>query len=263
MLKIGVMPDSFRLPFYDGIKRAYDMGAKGIGPWISGGFLAPENMTEQGIAEFKSVIKGYDLTLSAVCGDIGYNFADLEKREESVARFGQLLHHTAALGTKIMTSHIGNVPENMEEQKYTDMVETMKMVAKHAEDADVYFAIETGGETPAVLKQFIENVGSKNVKVNFDPANLVLGGLCNPVDGVYILRDYIVSTHAKDGIRFKSGCEEVPLGTGGVPFPEYLKALVDIGFDGYLTIERETGDNTPRDIQIAYNYLDKLLKELF
>lgn len=84
---------------------------------------------------------------------------------------------------------------------------------------------------------------------------------------MYNLRDYIVHTHAKDGVnKFRVdtrriyaaeyfGLEpapagsylEVPLGEGGVPWKKYIAALKDIGYDGYLTIEREVGDDPSRD----------------
>ena len=95
----------------------------------------------------------------------------------------------------------------------------------------------------------------------------------DPVKAVYNLKDYIVHTHAKDGrmLTKKSpeviygleedkmlNCkafEEVPLGTGNVDFPAYLKALEDVGYKGYLTIEREVGENPAKDIETAVKFL--------
>ena len=48
---------------------------------------------------------------------------------------------------------------------------------------------------------------------------------------------------------------EVPLGEGNVPFDAYLKALEDIGYKGFLTVERECGDDPYADIQMAVNFL--------
>ena len=81
----------------------------------------------------------------------------------------------------------------------------------------------------------------------------------DPVQAVYTLKDYIVHTHAKDGIvtdQTKHGWLEVPLGTGGVDWDNYLKALNDIGYQGYLTIERECGDTPAKDISEAVRFLD-------
>ena len=122
-------------------------------------------------------------------------------------------------------------------------------------------------------------MGSRGVAVNLDPANLVMVTGDDPVKAVYTLKDYIVHTHAKDGIKLvdKSpeiiyglveeeiqtgeAFREVPLGTGGVDFPKYLAALDDIGYQGYLTIEREVGENPAADIRTAVEFLEKILKE--
>jgi sugar phosphate isomerase/epimerase len=99
----------------------------------------------------------------------------------------------------------------------------------------------------------------------------------DPVSAVYKLKDYIVHTHLKDGKMLKKtlpkiiydhfaegGIEalnisdffiETPVGQGSVDFKNYLKALKDIGYNGFLTVERETGDNPSNDIKIAFDYI--------
>ena len=101
------------------------------------------------------------------------------------------------------------------------------------------------------------------------------------VHAVHTLKDYIVHTHAKDGIQLRKcnpevvyhvvpmpedlakdserAFEEVPLGTGSVDFPKYLAALDEIGFRGFLTIEREVGANPAADIKTAYTFLKKII----
>ena len=50
---------------------------------------------------------------------------------------------------------------------------------------------------------------------------------------------------------------EKPLGEGSVDFGKYLTALREIGYDGYLTIEREVGANPSADIAAAVKFLDE------
>ena len=100
-------------------------------------------------------------------------------------------------------------------------------------------------------------VGSPGGRVNYDPANLCMMGFDHLGD-VHLLGEYIVHTHAKDGIRNSAnegGHKEVPLGKGDVEFPSYLAALREIGFDGYLTIERECGDDPVADVAEAVSFL--------
>ena len=48
---------------------------------------------------------------------------------------------------------------------------------------------------------------------------------------------------------------ETPVGEGDVDFEKYFAALKDIGYDGYLTVERETGDDPEADIAKAMRFL--------
>ena len=146
-------------------------------------------------------------------------------------------------------------------------------LAAYADSMQAHFAVETGPEVAATLKGFLDGLHSKGVSVNLDPANFVMVTGDDPVQAVYTLKDYIVHTHAKDGKRLHYvdpeilyGMEEsdmlqdpsfieLPLGEGDVDFPAYLKALNDIGYKGFLTIEREVGEDPEGDIRKAVDFL--------
>ena len=154
------------------------------------------------------------------------------------------------------------------------MQEACFSLAEYADSLDAHFAIETGPETSQVLRHFLDGLHSTGVAVNLDPANLVMVTGDDPVQAVYTLKDYIVHTHAKDGrqnyyrnpeaiyglveeeMLASPSFSEVPLGEGNVPFPAYLKALDDIGYHGFLTIEREVGENPEADIRKAVHFLE-------
>ena len=138
------------------------------------------------------------------------------------------------------------------------MQEACFKLAQYADSLDAHFAIETGPEESAVLKKFLDGLHSTGVAVNMDPANLVMVTGDDPVQAVYNLKDYIVHTHAKDGRRNYS-FTELPLGTGNVDFAAYLKALDEIGYHGFLTVEREVGDTPEKDIRTAVEFLQKLI----
>ena len=147
----------------------------------------------------------------------------------------------------------------------------------------IYLAIETGPEKATTLLAFLQDTHG-GVGVNLDPANFVMVTKQDPAAAVHILKEYIVHTHAKDGIMlhksdpvevyhaFAEGgvdalnaCknfQEVPMGEGGVDWNGYLAALRDIGYDGFLTIERECGDTPERDIERASSFLREQLAKL-
>jgi sugar phosphate isomerase/epimerase len=155
---------------------------------------------------------------------------------------------------KVLTSHIGRIPDDPSDPGYRVATDALNEVGAHGDTIGVFFASETGPESGATLASFLRGLRTRSIKVNYDPANMVMRGF-DPVQGAYDLRDFIVHTHAKDGKGPGPNRGEVPLGEGDVPWPRYLKALKEIGYDGYLTIEREVGDDPAADIVTAAKFL--------
>jgi len=263
MMKIGVMPSSFRVPFKEAVILARDMGAKGLQPYVTDGELTPALTKDERKAILKYV-KDNGLEFSAVCGDFGSEYFAKEDNEEEVKRMMAMMDLALDFDTRIVTTHIGHVPENENDPKYINTVKTIEKLGKYGESIGVVFATETGPEMAVVLKGILEKADTKNAKVNLDPANFVMLAGQEPVEAVHILKDYIAHTHAKDGIKTgPTSYLETPLGKGGVPYFEYVSALKEVGYDGFLTIERECGDTPYDDIKLAYDFLTEILKKIY
>ena len=273
---IGVIIDSFRTDTVSAVKKAAEVGADGIQVYATRGEMSPENMDASKRSEFRKLVADNGLVISALCGDLGGGFANKDENPARVEKSKRILDLAKELGTDVVTTHIGVVPTDKSVDRYKIMQEACAELAEYADSVQAHFAIETGPETSAVLKEFLDSLNSTGVAVNLDPANLVMVTGDDPAGAVYNLRDYIVHTHAKDGKQLfykdpeivygvKSdpivtgpSFEEVPLGEGSVPWEKYLAALEDIGFRGFLTIEREVGDNPEKDIRSAVEFLKKL-----
>lgn len=277
---IGAMLESFRLPTPDAIRAAAQIGAKGVQMYATSGDHAPENMTPDKIRELLSMMNDSGLVFSALCGDLGKGFGDPELNPALIEKSKRILDLAKELECDIVTTHIGVVPTDPSHDRYKIMQEACAELATYADSVGSHFAIETGPETSATLKTFLDSLGSTGVAVNLDPANLVMVTGDDPVVAVHNLKDYIVHTHAKDGRMLVKGnpdyiygvvhpvpeefkgikyFEEVPLGTGSVDFPKYLAALDEIGYKGYLTIEREVGPDPVGDIEMAAKFLRSVI----
>ncbi len=271
---IGVIIDSFRLPIKDAVKKAAEVGAQGIQVYSTRGEMAPENLSTEQRKEFLKLVKDNGLVISALCGDLGGGgFAFAERNAEKIEKSKRILELAKELETDVVTTHIGVVPNDPNHDRYKVLQDACGELAAYADSLNAHFAIETGPETSATLKAFLDSLGSTGVGVNLDPANLVMVTGDDPAKAVHNLKNYIVHTHAKDGVQnfyvdpeFVYGMakshivthnsfEEVPLGEGSVNWAEYLKALDDIGFKGFLTIEREVGDQPEADIRKAVDFL--------
>ncbi len=253
--KIGVMIESFRLGTRAGIRKAAELGADGFQIYCTSGDMEPGAMSTEKRLEFADFVRDEGLVISALCGDLGKGLLDAEANTWVVPKCKEFVDLAVDLGTRIITTHVGTLPENEHDRKWRVGVPAVREIADYAVGRGVSFASETGGEAPEVLRRFLERVGSPGMKVNYDPANLVMNGF-DHLGGVEILADYVVHTHAKDGVRLDDGTgKEVPLGEGGVDFPKYLDALDAAGFKGFLTIEREVGDDPVSDVAAAVEFL--------
>ncbi len=257
-MKIGLISDSFRLGFVDSIAAAKQLDVSGVQKYLTFGELEVSSLTPAKIAEVRDIMQSNGLVFSAICGDFGM---DLD-HDEAVDTSKRILVAAKELGCNIVTTHIGHLYDT-EDEHIAKTRKNARELAEFADSIGSYFAAETGTEKAPVLRAFLDSLGAKGMRVNLDPANLVMVAGDDPVAAVHTLKDYIVHTHAKDGVmKPDGGWEELPLGTGGVDWDNYLKALNDIGYTGYLTIEREVGDNPAADIGMAVDFLKGKLNKL-
>ena len=278
---IGIMMQSLRTDDRSAIEAACEMGVDGMQLFAAYGAHSPEEMTGEKRNELMDMMDSHNLKFSALCGDFGVGFWRPEMNPEYIEKSKRVIDLALELGTNIVTTHIGSIPDNPEEEKYKIMQDACFELSRYADSVDAHFAIETGPERAVVLKSFLDTLGSKGVAVNLDPANFVMVTGDDPVQAVYTLKDYIVHTHAKDGIKLldrpasliydvtsedeiinSPAFKELPLGEGGVDFDNYLKALDEVGYRGFLTIEREVGENPKFDIGNAVKFLNKKIEVL-
>lgn len=280
---IGVMVESFRTDFGTALKLARQVGAQGIQMYASRGERTPDTLNASARRELLDEVKSAGLVFSALCGDFGKGFGVREQNAELIEKSKRVMDMAKELETDVVTTHIGVVPTDPSHDRYKIMQEACHELAEYADSLGGHFAIETGPETASTLKGFLDGLGSRGVAVNFDPANFVMVTGDDPVRGVHTLADYIVHTHAKDGrklldvppeviygvvkpvdiedvIAEGAAFEELPLGKGSVDFPGWLKALEEIGYKGFLTIEREVGADPTADITLAADTLRALMK---
>ncbi|MCR5263352.1 MAG: sugar phosphate isomerase/epimerase [Clostridiales bacterium] len=256
-MKIGVMAESFRKPFRESIEIAARLGAQGIQKYATGGEIY---WTKDQKKEALDIMNSNGLVFSALCGDFGHGFGNPDTDADIIEKSKRVVDLALELGTKVVTTHIGVVPAEENEKKEL-MRKSCRELALYADSVGAAFAVETGPEKAVILCDFLDSLGAGGVRVNFDPANLVMCVGDRPETAVKTLGKYIVHTHAKDGVMKEVGYEELPLGQGDVNFDLYLPALKETGFDGFLTVEREAGDTPEDDIKLAVDFLkEKIAK---
>ena len=274
-MKIGVMAESFRLEFSETLKVAKSLGASGIQAYAKTETIFP-TMSAKKIAEVRRMMNDNGLEFSALCADFGSRmFYEPNTSKDAIDEEKRVMEIARELGTHIVTTHIGAVSEDRNCRQYAAMQKTCSILAEFAHSIGGWFAVETGPEKAVMLKDFLDSLPVRGIGVNLDPANLVMCAADDPAKAVLTLKDYIVHTHAKDGVQLRpfdpkqfyaheyyglpklegETIEERPLGKGNVNWKEYIAALKSIGYYGYLTVEREVGEDPAADIALAVSFL--------
>ncbi len=277
-MKIGVITDCFKKTHMEAIDKAAELGLSGVQIYATTGKFSPDTLTDEDKAAYKAKLAERGLAVSALCGDMGgYGFEIEEDNAERIEKTKRIIDLACEFGSSVVTTHIGVIPDDKANERYGVMLRALTECGLYAKERGVTLAIETGPEKADTLLAFLKDTKG-GVGVNLDPANFTMVTGQDAVEAVYLLRDYIVHTHAKDGIMLDKnqsptevyhafavggvdalnacrGFREVPLGEGEVDWEKYLGALREIGFDGFLTIERECGDDPTKDIVLASDFL--------
>lgn len=163
-----------------------------------------------------------------------------EERLEKTRRVRDL---TAKLGVHVFTVHVGFIPEDAAEPTCATMLDRVGRVADVLAEKDITLTLETGQESAEALAGFIADLRRENVKINFDPGNMILYGVGEPADALRHLRPHVAHVHVKDATWSKNpGTEwgtEALAGNGDADIPRVISKLRSGGYAGPLIIERE------------------------
>jgi sugar phosphate isomerase/epimerase len=207
--------------------------------------------------DWRSAAEDQDFAVSAVFAAFeGESYADMPTVQRTVGfipagtrasrkdRSKHVIDTAAAMGVPIFACHIGFVPEDESSSDFQAVRDLVAELCDHASQYGVTFALETGQETARAMMHFIDSVNRPNLKINFDPANMILYGTAEPIGALEAMAPRVVSVHCKDGNwpeKDKPGTlgTEMPLGEGSVGMDRFVAKLKQIGYRGPLVIERE------------------------
>jgi len=259
----------------DEVSLITDLGLRYAQLGIPGGM----QLTEAAADEWKQALAAASVTIVTIFAAYeGEDYADIStvrrtvgfmppvSRADREARTLAVSDFAARLGVKSIACHIGFVPEDPADLEYIAVRGVVRRVCEFAAAHGQFFALETGQETAEVLLRFIADVDRPNLRINFDPANLILYGTGEPIAALLELAPLIASVHCKDGDWPAAGVPgalgiERPLGEGSVGIPRFVETLRQIGFPGPLNVERETEDYQQRlkDLARGVNLLRSLI----
>ncbi|OUT63651.1 MAG: Fe-S cluster assembly protein HesB [Rhodopirellula sp. TMED11] len=238
---------------------------------------------DQATAEqLRAQLESINVRCTAVFGGFdGESYADIptvertiglvpeDTRESRLAEMRDISDFAKHLGCDTVALHLGFIPHDPEASLFKEVVAVTAQLCDHCKANGQYLHLETGQETAAGLMDFIAAVGRDNLKINFDPANMILYGTGQPIEALKAVAPHVRSVHCKDGTWSdqpgQTWGQEVALGEGDVDIRKYLQTLKEIGYEGPLTIEREIPEDPERqkvEIGGAIELLNRLKAEI-
>ena len=240
----------------------------------------PAAWTDENAAVLNALTEKYGVTISAFwCGWEGpadWNFYEgqltlglvpPEYRQMRIQNLCDGADFAKKLGVTDVITHMGYIPENPYDPNWGGFCIAVRTVARHLKANGQFLLFETGQETPVTMLRCFETVGCDNLGINLDTANVILYGKANPVDALEVFGKYVRNLHAKDGCWPTNGRElgrETAIGQGKVNFKALFAKLHELGYDSWVTIEREIeGGQQLTDILAGRAYLQAIIDEVY
>jgi sugar phosphate isomerase/epimerase len=257
-LKLGIRLESFGLPLRRALQEAERLGVGGV-QVDAVGDLSPKVLSQTGRREFRHLLRAHNLELTALGCPLRHGLDAAQDQEARIEHVRKVMSLSFDLGPRLAIVQAGRVPEDPEGLGARLLTEALLALGQHGDRTGTVLALETGLESGAVLRSFLDRFDTGGLGVNFDPANLLINRF-DPYESARALQGRIGHVHAKDARQAGANraAQEVPLGHGDIEWMQFLSVLEEVEYRGWLTIERESGDNRPADIANGVAFLRRL-----
>ena len=237
-VKIGLRVACLQLPVREALRTAAQLGAEGV-QIDAVRELSPQNLTRTAQRSLRHCLRELGLELAALGlpTRTGYDTEDgLDQRLTATQAAMSIAH---PLGARIVTNRLGRLPDDTSSPTWSLLSEAMGALASHGDRVGTVFAIEIGANAPQGIRRFLDPFDTAGLGVSYDPGSVLLHGH-DALGGVATLGGAIVHSHARDVQRNRTTGDmtEAAPGAGEVDWPAYLSALEEIGYRGFLTVDR-------------------------
>lgn len=265
-LKIGIVAESTGLTVRQALIAAARMGARGV--QVSAvGDLAPDALTATGRRDFRTLLRSFDLELAALDVPMRRGLdvaADLQPRIERVRKAMQL---ATDLGARRVVAPLPKLPDEppagdalagVGATRAMHLRDALGALGTYGDRVGCFVALEIGYDPAAKVKALLSTFDHGTLRVTYDPANFLQHGH-DPLANLMPLAGLVEHVHARDAraVAVSRGPQEVPVGAGDVDWMALTATLQVLEFDGFLTVEREQGENKLADVTNGVKFLTR------
>ena len=213
----------------------------------------PDSVDEETLLTVRALAKKYGITLDALSGTFNMIDPDVDARTRGCRQFETQCRAARLLGIPIVTLCTGSRhptnkwawhEDNLTEAAWSDLMRSTEQILRSAQDNGIILGVETEASniicTPEKARQYLDDVGSSNLKIIMDGANLFrpeqvprMGSILE--EAFDALGKDIVLAHAKD-FSLGQDIDFVAAGEGELDFPLYIRLLKQCGYGGPLVL---------------------------
>lgn len=253
--KIGIRLDSLRGRPREVLALAAELEMEGVEINCMQGEFTPGGLDRQARKAVVHFLEDLQLELVSLGADTGFRFEDESRIDEFVEKSQQALDLALDLQSPFITMAIGGLPEDKGSDRYELISTVMQELGHDAANRGLAIALSAGMESPESLNEFLNGLDNDGLKVNFDPANMIVFGHA-PADAVATLGAHMVCFRARDARKYLDGsAEELSLGEGDVPFDDVIDALNEIEYERFLLIAKAPQEEQREAIETARDFL--------
>jgi L-ribulose-5-phosphate 3-epimerase len=259
-IKIGVRLESFGLALRRALQEAERLGVGGV-QVDAASDLSPDNLSQTGRREFLHLLRSHNLELTAIGCPLRRGLDTPENQEGRIEHVRKVMSLSFDLGPRITIVQAGRAPaEDDASPRAALLTESLTVLGYHGDRTGTVLALETGLESGAALRKYLDRFDTGGLGVNLDPANLLMRDL-DPYESTRALQGKVVHCHAKDARKAGTSraAQEVSLGAGDIDWMQFLSVLEEIEYRGWLVAERETGGGGPQEMAAAVGFLRRFI----
>lgn len=257
-LRLAIATNCLKLPLRESLRAAANLGAKGV-QFDARQEIKPGELTETGRRQLLHGLDELGLSIGSLAFPMRRSFYDEEQLDGRVTAAKRALDHAWQLRARVVTARIGKIPADKESKPYRLLFDVLSDLARYGNQVGATLAITPSHDSPEALRDLIVSIKTGPLGIDFDPAVFVMSGH-NPAEAFRLLHSYVVHFTARDAIRdIDAGGLETALGRGEVEWIELLPLLDEVGYSGWVTVNRTQGDDRAGDAARAIQYLKNVL----
>ena len=256
-LRIALATRCLNLPLKDAVRVAASLAVRGV-QFDARDEIKPGELTDTGRRQLLHALDQQGLSVASLAFPTRRSFYDEDQLDARVTAAKRTMELAWQLRASTVTARVGKIPDK-ESKSYRLLQDVLGDLAQHGNQVGATLAITPTHDTPERLAELIDSVKTGPLGIDFDTAVFVMAGH-DPAQALRTLHASIVHLTARDAIRdVDAGGVETALGRGEVEWIELLPFLDEIGYAGWVTVNRTQGDDRAGDAARAVQYLKNVL----